>query len=223
MRYILSVILCFLALTVIKGQKHSGDSLNLNFERPISREFGINGWCITGRLFSTHMDTLNKVSGEKSLFIKVTPGKQPLNKCTVLQSFFLPQQADRLSVSISAKGEQFSSASFKVILIDSIGKIAFRDSVIFKPSSNWNDYKISTSNSLSRILYLELSVKENSNIWVDNVVIKINGKDVYTCPIQQIKTDSITLNTLKNSTGLDISKTDYSSEFASLSTKKLLV
>jgi|GEM_PF-5711157 len=220
MKHLISIILCLLTLSIIQAQNPAGDPFNLNFEKKVDI-FSTN-WRYAGRLYSLQIDSIDKVSGKKSLFISVNPGQNPKPGFKIYQTIFLPEETDSLSVSVYAKGESVSGATFKVFLIGSAGNIAFQNSALIKRSIDWRKYNIVASNALSRILYIEISVGENTNLWVDNIEISTKGKALYASTTRVINPDSETLNAIKNCTGLDSSETSFRSALAPLNSKKII-
>lgn len=160
----------------------SVDKYNFNFEKP----FDESSWYCIRDDFRVEMDSLNKVSGKKSLLLSRIYLRHEFN-LNLNQAILLPKIVKNIKVSIFAKSDQLFSADIKLTGLDKNRIPLISDSLSINGSQDWKQFvtEINSKQGIE-ILLIEIRAKEpfkenkkKVKLWIDNLQITLEGIDLY--------------------------------------------
>ena len=171
-----------IALSLSGFGQQPTDKYNFDFENPIR---GSSWWCIQDD-FKVEMDSLNKISGKRSLLLSRTYLKTEFN-LSIYQPILLPKTVKTVKASIFAENDQLFFAELKLIGLDKNRNLIASDSISIISTEKWQKFVTSiNSNQGIDIIIIEIRAKETFkekkkivNLWVDNLSIILDGIDLY--------------------------------------------
>ena len=190
-----NVIGLFALLFLCESLYAQNNKLDLSFENFNSNDR--SQWIATNdpRLYM-FIDTVNVIEGKQSIVLADGSARiNPVNDfiSALFQYIELPDSVRKIDLSVFSKTRQVGDVWMKVYLINEHGILTSRDSVSLI-SKEWNESHISISSKQSTFVYLEIfmhnkhdkDVKDKKDtipiLWVDNIQIKLDAKDISTYP-----------------------------------------
>lgn len=112
----------------------------------------------------------------------------------LFKTIILPQIENRkLDVALTSKNQTASELLFSVFGVDHNENITFNDTIKIKKSTKWATKTISSISKDTKAIYIKIKFNGTSNpsqiVWLKNIKIKIDGKDVNGIKNDIIKAD----------------------------------
>lgn len=164
------------------------DKLSLSFEKE-------EAWCFAAPRQVLYRDTVDVIDGKYSMRIVDTSTRAfPIPSYffgNIFQYIQMPVDSPEIELSVYAKSERIDEARIKLYRLDEGGKLLFRDSLSILSPYEWKKFRLVIPHSRAQQVFLEIAMQRKhlvtdkkekvlSSLLVDNVQIKVNGKDITT-------------------------------------------
>ncbi|WP_423127966.1 erythromycin esterase family protein [Gaoshiqia sp. Z1-71] len=165
-------------------------------------------------------DTISYMDGKQSWVVTTSPFSQRFH-AYLFQYFSLPHPVNNISASICSKTEIVENAWLKIYLLDKDENLVSRDSVSIISSGEWSRSSLKLLSEDACKMYLEIQAQSKDTIilddrikpklWVDDLKIKLNGKNIRLFPgHSQLSPKELADNLIDNHLTLNIDSLEIS-------------
>jgi len=167
-------------LTINSFSQENIERYNFGFEKDI--DYSYNNWNIVSESNNPTYDTIEWVEGKRSIMFKRSPMHCTLYLC-LYQEILLPRLSKKISVSVFAKSLNNQNSWLKISGYDNIGENVATDSVSIIGEDGWQKFTANIQHEGIYLLKLEIRkadtfVKEDVKLWLDNVSVICDGKNL---------------------------------------------